>query len=315
MHMRGIFKKIGAICLITVLFTSIPVSCTSPTESLPSSPAEITDQLGRTVKVEATPQRIISLAPSHTETLYALGLADRLIAVTDYCNYPAEAEDKPSIGGFSTPNIEEVVALSPDLVLATVIHEVEVIPQLEGYGLTVVATDPKTIDEVIEAITLIGQVTGAEKEATSLLDDMQSRVKAVTDKTGELSEAQKPKVLYIVWHDPLKAAGSGTLHDELMRTAGGINVAGDVDGYAAISLEAVITADPDVMIAGVGMGTGEDLPYQFITTEPRLKDTPARKNKRVHSINVDLVGRPGPRIVDALEQFAEFIHPELFKGK
>ena len=313
--MKGIFKKIGAICLIIVMFTSIPVSCTSPTESLPSSPTEITDQLGRTVKVEATPQRIISLAPSHTETLYALGLADRLIAVTDYCNYPAEAEDKPSIGGFSTPNIEEVVALSPDLVLATVIHEVEVIPQLESYGLTVVATDPKTIDEVIEAITLIGQVTGAEKEAASLLNDMQSRVKAVTDKTGELSEAQKPRVLYIVWHDPLMAAGSGTLHDELMRTAGGTNVAGDVDDYADISLEAVITADPDVMIAGVGMGTGEDLPYQFITTEPRLKDTPARKNNRVHSIDVDLVGRPGPRIVDALEQFAEFIHPELFEGK
>ena len=313
--MKGIFKKIGVICLITVLFTGMAASCTSPTESVPPSPTEITDQLGRTVKVETTPQRIISLAPSHTETLYALGLAERLIAVTDYCNYPAEAEDKPSIGGFSTPNIEEVVALSPDLVLATVIHETEVIPQLESYGLSVVATDPKTIDEVIEAITLIGQVTGAEKEAASLLDDMQSRVKAVTDKTGKLSEAQKPKVLYIVWHDPLMAAGSGTLHDELMRTAGGVNVAGDVDDYAGISLEAVITANPDIMIAGVGMGTGEDLPYQFITTEPRLRDTPARKNNRVYAIDVDLVGRPGPRIVDALEQFAEFIHPELFKGK
>ena len=313
--MKGIFKKIGAICLITVLFTSIAVSCTSPAESLPPSPAGIKDQLGRTVKLEAIPQSIVSLAPSHTETLYALGLAERLMAVTDYCNYPPEAEGKPSIGGFSTPNIEEIVALSPDLVLATVIHEAEVIPRLEDYGLTVVATDPKTIDEVIEAITLIGQVTGAEEEADSLLDDMQGRIKTVTDKTDGLSEAQKPKVLYIVWHDPLMAAGSGTLHDELMRTAGGINVAGDVDDYADISLEAVITADPDIMIAGIGMGTGEDLPYQFITTEPRLRDTAARKNNRVYAIDVDLVGRPGPRIVDALEQFAEFIHPELFEGK
>lgn len=322
--------KPGAIFLMAVLFLVLLVSCTTTPESTPPEtpeitpsaepesapppPLEIVDQLGRTVTLVTTdPQRIVSLAPSHTETLYALGLGDRLVAITDYCNYPPEVAEKPSIGGFSTPNIEEVVAMDPDLILATVIHESEVIPQLEAKGLTVVAVDPTTINEVIEAITLIGKVTGAEKEATSLLADMQSRIKAVTDRTGGLNETEKPKVLYIVWHEPLMAAGSGTLHDELIRTAGGINVAGDLDSYAAISLEVVIAANPQVMIAGVGMGTGEDLPLQFITSEKRLEDTDARINSRIYGIDVDLVGRPGPRIVEALEQFAGFIHPELFE--
>jgi iron complex transport system substrate-binding protein len=311
--MKTIARTAAAVSLIIVLFVGILTSCTTPAESPSPTPVAVTDQLGRTVTLKtATPQRIVSLAPSHTETIFALGISDRLAAVTDYCNFPPEAEEKPSIGGFSTPNTEEIVAADPDLILATKIHEDKVIPQLEGKGLTVVAVNPVTIDAVFESITLIGKVTGAGKEAADLLDDMQKRVKAVTDKTDRLTDAEKPKVLYIVWHDPLMAAGSGTLHDELMRKAGGINVAGDLSSYADISLEAVIAANPQVMIAGVGMGTGEDLPLQFIATESRLEETDARVNNRIYGIDVDLVGRPGPRIVEALEQFAVFIHPELF---
>ncbi len=310
--MKSTLIKSGVIFLAAALFLGLTASCTMP-EDVPQTFIIITDQLGRTVELKtATPQRIVSLAPSHTETIYALGLADRLVAVTDYCNYPPEVSEKPSIGGFSTPNIEEVVAMDPDLVLATNIHESEVIGQLEDKGLTVVAVNPTTIDEVIESITLIGKVTGAVDAAASLVKDMEKRIKAVTDKTGGLTAAEKPRVLYIVWHDPLMAAGSGTLHDELMRTAGGINVAGDLADYATIGLEVVIAANPQVMIAGVGMGTGEDLPLQFITTEERLKDTDACVNGRIYGINVDLVGRPGPRIVEALEQFAGFLHPEIF---
>jgi iron complex transport system substrate-binding protein len=311
--MKIITRTTAVISLVIALLVVIPTSCTTPAESPSPTPVTVTDQLGRTINLDETPpQRIVSLAPSHTETIFALGIADRLVAVTDYCNFPPEAKEKPSIGGFSTPNIEEIVAADPDLILATNIHEDKVIPQLEGRGLTVVAVNPVTIDDVFESITLVGKATGAEKEAADLLDDMQKRVKAVTDKTDKLADAEKPKVLYIVWHDPLMAAGSGTLHDELMRKVGGINVAGDLSSYADISLEAVIAANPQVMIAGVGMGTGEDLPLQFITTESRLEETDARVNNRIYGIDTDLVGRPGPRIVEALEQFAVFIHPELF---
>jgi len=328
--MKSTFGKLSVILLAAVLFLVLPASCTTTPESTPAGPietapsaepeseppppVEVIDQLGRTVTLEtADPQRIVSLAPSHTETLYALGLGDRLAAVTDYCNYPPEATEKPSIGGFSTPNIEEVVAMDPDLILATAIHEAEVIPQLEAKGFTVVAADPMTIDEVIESIALIGKVTGAEEAAASLVADMQSRIKAVTDKTGVLTEEEKPRVLYIVWHDPLMASGSGTLHNELIRMAGGINAAGDLDSYATISLEVVIAGNPQVMIAGSGHGSGGELTFEYIQTEARLKDTDARQNGRIFSINSDLTGRPAPRIVEALEKFARFIHPEPFE--
>ncbi len=322
--MKGTFRKLSAIFLVAALFSGLLASCTAtpestpPTEpeSTPPPPVEIVDQLGRTVTLETTnPQRIVSLAPSHTETLYALGLGDRLVAVTDYCNYPPEAEEKPSIGGFSTPNIEEVVAMDPDLILATSIHEAKVIAQLEELGLTIVAVDPTTIDEVIASITLIGKATGAEKEAASLLADMQSRIKAVTDKTGGLAPDERPKTYYVVWFgdEGLMVAGSDTLQNELIAIAGGKNIGIEVSNYANIDIETVIGMNPDIIIVGTSHGSGGELTFEYIQTEARLKDTDARQNGRIYSVNSDLAGRPTPRIVEALELFAGFIHPELFK--
>jgi len=302
-------------CLFILLSLGllISLSCSSPKAGETKSPIEITDQLGRVVKLDKIPQRIISLAPSNTEILFALGLVDKVVGVTDYCNYPPEAEGKPSIGGFSTPNIEEVIALSPDLILAASIHQKQVIPQLEAKGMTVFALAPKTLDEVLEAITLVGEITHKEEEASQLVVGMRDKIKAITDKTNSLPEAQKPRAFYVTWHDPLKTAGSGTLHDELIRIAGGINIAQNLSGYPGISLETVIAANPQVIIAGVGMGTGAAAPFQFAKTEPRLSDVAARRDGRVYAIDVDLVGRAGPRLTDALEQFASFIHPELFQ--
>ena len=277
-----------------------------------SSSIEVTDQLGRVVKLEEIPQRIISLAPSNTEILFALGLADRLVGVTDYCNYPPEAQDKSSIGDFSTPNMEEVLALSPDLVLAADTHKTEIIPQLEERGISVLALAPLTIDDVLEAIALVGEVTGVEEEASRLVADMQSRIDQITGLTASLLEEERPGVLYFVWHDPLMAACAGTFQDDLIQKAGGINLAGDLTDYATISLEMVLQADPAIMMSGTSHGSGEDLTLQFIETEPRLRETGARQNNRVYGIDGDIASRCGPRLVDALEQFARFIHPELF---
>ena len=318
--MPGKLRILLSICLAAFLLSDFLLACTpsateepAPATGKADLPIEVMDQTGRLVKVSEMPEKIISLAPSNTEILYALGLEDKLVGVTEYCDYPEAAKQKPQIGGFSTVDIERVVDIEPDLILATNIHKKEVIPQLERLGLTVLALDPKTIDEVLVAISLIGQCTGRNEAASQLVTEMQNRIKVVTDKTAALPEAQRPKVFYITWHDPLMTPGSETRHNELIVKAGGTNIARELTGYAGISLEAVIQANPEVLIAGVGMGTGKELPFQFVKTEPRLENTDARRNHRVYKIDVDLAGRPGPRIVDALEKFAEFIHPELFK--
>jgi iron complex transport system substrate-binding protein len=316
-------SKLYRICTVFLVLTIALVfaaSCVSPPESTSTLPTEVIDQLGRTVALDKPPQRIISLAPSNSEILFALGLADRVVAVTDYCNYPPEAEAKPTIGGFSTPNMEAIVALSPDLILATSIHEAKIIPQLEGRGLNVLALNPKTIEGVLEAIALTGAVVGVEERASELVAGMRQRIKAVTGETAGLPPEQRPATCYIVWHDPLMIGGSGTLQDELIEKAGGMNIAGmlssyyaiDLTDYAKISLETFMAADPEVIIAGVGHGSGQDQTFQYAQTEPRLRDTDARRHDRIYAIDADLTSRPGPRIVEGLEEFARFIHPELF---
>ncbi|MFH1031535.1 MAG: ABC transporter substrate-binding protein [Chloroflexota bacterium] len=302
-------------CLLVLsfflLFTSL--SCSSPQTGETTTLIEVTDQLGRTVKLDNIPKTIVSLAPANTEILFALGLDERIAGVTDYCNYPPKAKEKPSIGGFATPNIEKIVALSPDLILAAPIHEKQIIPQLEAKGMTVLTLAPKNLDDILEAITLVGKATSTEKAAAELVSQMRSKIKAITDKTGGLTEAQRPKVFYVIWHDPLTTVGSGTFHDELIRMAGGTNIAGNLNGYPTISLETIIEANPKVIIGGVGTGMSADAPLQFIKNESRLKDVDARLNNRIYSVDGDIVGRAGPRITNALEQFARFIHPELFK--
>ncbi|MCK5317646.1 MAG: cobalamin-binding protein [Anaerolineales bacterium] len=297
---------ISALLMVALLLPA--TACT--TEALPGT---FIDGLGRTVNIEEVPETIISLAPSNTEILYALGLEDKIVGVTEYCDYPEAAQDKPKIGGFSTVDVERVVEIQPDLILAANKHKDDTIPALERLGLTVLALDPKTLDEVLEAITLVGRCTGSEDEASLLVTEMNNRIEAVTDETDNLTPAQRLRVLYVTWHDPLMTVGSGALHNELIQQAGGTNIFQDLtDNYPNISLEAVIEANPQVIITGVGMGTGEDLPFQFASTEPRLEDVDARINNRVYAITNNLVSRSGPRTVDALERLAKMIHPEIF---
>lgn len=316
----GLTTKVTIFLIVSAFLMSVLGACTSTPEkpvpagqSEPAFPLNVTDQMGRVVTIEKMPETIVSLSPGHTEVVFALGLEDRLVGVTEYCDYPEAAKDKPKVGGYSTVDIEKVVEIQPDLILATNIHKKDVIPELERLGLTVLNLYPKTLDEVLEAITLVGKCTGREEKASLLVADMENRIKAITDKTANLTEAQRMRVFYVQWHDPLKTVGSDNRIHELIVLAGGINIAQDLSGISTtISLEAVIEANPEVIIAGLGMGSGEDLPLQFALTEPRLKDVNARINHRVYGIHNNLVGRPGPRIVDALELLAKMIHPEIF---
>ncbi|MFC2018984.1 ABC transporter substrate-binding protein [Chloroflexota bacterium] len=312
--MESRLSRAVMLCMVLIIVLGLSAACTAPVEEEKVlSRIEVTDKLGRTVILAKVPQRIVSLAPSNTEILFALGLGERVLAVTDYCDYPPQAEEKPSVGGFTTPNIERVVAYSPDLILATSIHEDRVIPQLEQKGLPVLALKSRTLEDVMAAITFVGTVTGKEKEAAELLTAMRLRIKSVTDKTDNLPEGQRPRVFYAVWHDPLKTAGGDTIHNELIRKAGGINIAEGLSGYAGIGLETVLDTNPEVIIASTTHGSSGELIFQFMETEPRLSITAARRQQRVHHLDGNLVSRTGPRLVDGLEVFAGFIHPELFR--
>jgi len=302
--MRGIKWPLLLLAILLIF-----VAACSPDASTP--PGDVVDDLGRSVSIEEIPQRIISLAPSNTEILFALCLGEKVVGVTEHCNYPPEASDKENVGGYSTPNIEKIIALQPDLILADSIHTEEIIPALEGMGLTVFALAPKNLAGILEDIRMAGKVTGKENEASKLVTQMESRINAVTDKTKDLPE--KPRVFYITWHDPLWSIGSGTTIQELIETAGGVNIfQDDFTGHKTIELESVIARNPQVIIACTGHGEAEDKPFEWAKEESRLGVTEARKNNRVHQVDADLVSRTGPRIVDALEEFASFIHPEIF---
>lgn len=305
--MRLVRLVAGIVCLS--LIVSTVAGCQQP-----SIPGNFTDDLGREVQLESIPQRIVSLAPSNTEILFALGLEDKVVGVTEFCNYPEAAKAKPKIGGFNTVDIERVVALEPELILAIDIHSKGVIPALEEIGLTVFALAPKTLDGVLAGITLVGEITGSSQEASRLVTGLEERIKTITAQTKELAEPERPRTLYLTWHDPLWTAGPGTLMDDLICKAGGSNIVHDLTGHKTIDLETVIHRNPQVIIVLSSHGEAEDLPYYYVLNEPRLKATEAVMTGRVYQIDANIFGRPAPRMVDWLEQLAKIIHPELFGG-
>lgn len=274
-------------------------------------PLTITGDLNREVTITKQPERIISLSPANTEVLFALGLGEKVVGITNVCNYPSQTKEKEKIGDYNNPNLEKIIELEPDLILASHGNPTELIDQLEELNYTVVGLNPKNIDDVISSITMVGKITGNVKEAARLTEEMEERIGAVLSKTSSLVENNKPRVLYVVWYKPLWTAGSGTFIDELIQKAGGINIAGDIAGWPQMNLETVIEKNPQVII----IGYSEDQPelIQAVRNESTLDQTDAFKNNQIHTIDTDIVSRTGPRIVDALEEIAKIIHPELFK--
>ncbi|MFA5316523.1 MAG: cobalamin-binding protein [Dehalococcoidales bacterium] len=315
--MRNWIQILMVFCLLPLV--ALAAGCNTAPAEEPTEPAasvfpiELIDQAGNTVSISRMPEKIVSLAPSNTEIVYALGLQDKLVAVTEHCDYPEEAKSKPKIGGFSSVDIEKVVALQPDLVLATSRHEEDITPELVRLGFTTLTLNPKNLDEVMAAISLTGRAAGAEDRADQLVAEMKARIKAVTDRTDTLAESQRPRVFYLLWHDPLMTAGPKVIISELITMAGGINIAAGLDGdYPKMSLEAMIIADPEVIIADSGHGDGEILSFTFAQSESRLETIAARQNDRVYKIDSDIVTIAGPRIVAGLEEMARLIHPEIF---
>ncbi|MDH7593152.1 MAG: ABC transporter substrate-binding protein [Methanomicrobiales archaeon] len=269
----------------------------------------ITDDVGYSTTIESPPQRIVSLAPANTEILFALGLNDRVVGVTEYCNYPPEAQEKPKVGGYSTVSIEKVIALKPDLILAAYGNGEALISNLRNLGFRVIVLHPETLDGILEDIRLAGMATGAEQNATSLIGEMEERIRRVEERASKARE--RPRVAHVIWNDPIYVSGNGTFQDELIARAGGMNAFPRVEGWKAVGIEDFLAADPQVLIVnrGTGMGGGEDEIARYFFTEPRFSNVTAIREGRVHLVDTDIVDRAGPRIVDALEQFADAIHP------
>jgi iron complex transport system substrate-binding protein len=282
-----------------------------PTPAPAAFPLTVTDDLGRAVTLEKEPLRLVSLAPSNTEILFALGLGDRVLGVTTYCNYPEEAKSVPKVGGFSSADLEKIVALAPDLVMAARVHQKEVVPALEKLGIKVMALAPTNLEGMFNSLRLTGRACGREGTAGKLIMELETRVRRISDRTGRLEAAQRPGVLYLNWVDPFKTAGKGTFVDDLLTMAGGRNVAGGTTGYNAVNLESILAFDPAVILVS-GMGTARRQMYLAVLADKRLAVTSACRNERVHEIDSDLVDRPGPRLAKGLDELFRYIQPGLY---
>jgi iron complex transport system substrate-binding protein len=293
---------IALLTIVLVLTACLVLTAYNPTGETPTV-QYVTDDLGRLVAINGTPQRIVSLAPSNTEILFALGLGDKVVGVTDYCDYPPEAVEKEKVGGYINPDIEKIVALKPDLVLVAYGTPMDVIDSMVGLGLTVFGIKTTDLDDLLNDIKTVGKITGKEEEANALTSEMESKIQAVTNQTEELE--QRPGVFYIVWNDPLWTAGSDTFINELIEKAGGVNICRNITGYSEVSLEYVLACNPEIIITSEGS-------YDWAMNATELVSTNASQTGRIYTVDDNLVQRPGPRLVEGLEWFAHFIHPEIF---
>jgi len=289
--------------LAALLGIALVLTACNPGEQTPTQ--YVVDDLGRLVAINGTPERIISLAPSNTEILFALGLGDKVVGVTMYCDYPPEAQDKEKVGDYYGPDIEKIIALEPDLILATDFHRFDLIPALEDQGFTVFAVAPQTLDDVLESIQKIGQITGKEAEALELVNGMTGKVEEIEEQTKELEE--RPRVFYMTWHDPMWTVGRNTWIDDLINTAGGVNIFSQYfESGAMVEIEWVILLNPEIIVTS-------EWSYDWALNATELASTNASQTGRIYTFDDDLAQRPGPRLVKGLEWFAHFIHPEIFE--
>ncbi len=314
--MKRIVLTTAAILLIAFLAGCEATPGTTPEPPAPAAtsapasvfPVTVTDITGNNVTIHAEPHRIVSLSPAHTETLYALGLGDRVVGVTEYCNYPPEAAEKPKVGGFANIDLEQTVGLSPDLVLATSLHVAEIVPALQERNITVFVGQPETVLEVLETTLSVGRVTGQVQAATDLVAEMQQRIDTVQE---TVKEASRPTVFWELGPE-LYTAGPGSFINDLITMAGGENVAADADSpWPQMSMEAIILKDPDVVVlADHNYGQTAEM----LNERPGWADIGAVREGRIVEItDDDIVSRPGPRIVDGLEFLARALHPDLFE--
>ena len=277
----------------------------------------LVDDMGNVVVLNEPPERIVSLAPSNTEMLFAVGAGDKVVGVTDVCDYPynftawIEAGNMSTIGNYWQPAVEPIIELDPDLIFASTASE-DAAATLRNLGYNVLIVEPKTINGVLEAVLLIGRATGNHVEASQLVSELRARIDAVVNTVAGADST--PKVYHEVYGPDIQTAGPGTFIDELITLAGGENIFHDaVTSFPIVSSETVIEKNPDVIIfPNMYMGLIPWGTYDDIASRPGWDSITAIKNDNFYTIDASIISRSGPRLVDALEELAVMIHPELF---
>lgn len=270
----------------------------------------VTDQTGRRVNVPEHPERLISLAPSITETLYALGLGDQIVGDTDYCEYPPEARKKPHVGALLNPSLEKIVALRPDLVLGIAeANRRETADQLERLGIPLYGLTAHGVEDTLRSIEDLGRVLGRETEARELVERLRRRAEGVDN---WVAGRPRPKVLFVVWYRPLITAGPHTFIADVIRRAGGASLSDDLQGeWPRLNLEDALHRDPDVILFPRSEAFSPGL--EEFQQLPGWKDFRAVKNHQMYFIS-DTIVRPSPRLIDALEEVARILHPPAAKA-
>ncbi|MCM1987051.1 ABC transporter substrate-binding protein [Methanococcoides seepicolus] len=302
------FKGFYVLFLILVL---ISASNASAIESgITEYPLTIVDNMNNTITIESKPERILSTMPSNTEILFAVGVGEYVVGGTIHDEYPPEAVEIPKVGGYTNLDFEAIVNLEPDVVFASEANGEDAINMLKDLGFTVIIIEPNTIDDIMNNIELIGEVTGNKETALSVTEDMRAQMDAITSKTEDIPAEDRPRVLYLIWHDPMYSAGLNSYPDDLITMSGGNNIQ-KAEGWPVINLENVIASNPQIIICS-GMGGGSYVIMESIKNNDALAQTDAIKNNKVYPIDQPgIIEIPGPRIVEGLKELHGYIEPEI----
>lgn len=278
-------------------------------------PLTLTDDLGQTITLSQPPQRIISLAPSLTEILFALGLGDRVVGVTTYCHFPPEAMKKEKIGGYVNASHEKIVSLTPDLVFATRGTPRTFIEGLSRAGIPVAAVDQTSFAQILHSFVFIAQACGVPQKGEELAARLQRTREEISQKTGSLKPEQRPRALLVLSLQPLFVCGPGSFQEEMLEICGAHNVSGISQPFGPLSEEAVVEKDPQTLIfpsIDNGQAVTKNSLLATLQARPAWKNTTAVKKRRLIIINVDYLSVPGPRLEKGLRELAKQLHPELF---
>lgn len=294
----------GKLFVLLFICTFFLTSCKTANQAAQTEEVkmrDIADDLGRQIKIPEKVERVVSLAPNLTENIFAVGAGDRLVGVTSFCNYPEDAQKIQKVGDTMNPNMETIIALKPQIVFVSTASQIETFAKtLEANNITVFITNPKDLNGVLTNLRQLGEIFGTPERTTILLNELMERIAAVDE---QVRDKPKTKTFVQISKEPLFTIGRESFLTEIVGRAGGVSVTRDVaTAYPKISKETALAFNPDAII----LSESPD------NTEPNdvFKNSPAVKNKKVFRVNADILSRPSPRIVDALEQIAENLHPQ-----